>query len=88
MGGGLQRIQQSYKSHLCELPSIQKMRVHLRVTLVKTPRLHYEYYFNLEPPRLKHSKESHKLEGQYKQDAYLNQKSITREISEASSSRT
>jgi hypothetical protein len=42
--------------------------------------VHYEYYFNLEPPRLKNSKESHKLEEQYEQDAYLNQKSIKREI--------
>jgi hypothetical protein len=33
-GGGLQRIQRSYKSHLRELPLVQKMRVHLRVTLV------------------------------------------------------
>jgi hypothetical protein len=32
-----------------------------------------------ELPRSKHSKESYKLEEQYKQIAYLNQKSITRE---------
>jgi hypothetical protein len=32
-----------------------------------------------ELPRSKHSKESCKLEEQYKQIAYLNQKSITRE---------
>jgi hypothetical protein len=87
-GGGLQRIQWSYKSHLHELPPIQKIRVYLQVTLVKAPCLHYEYYFNLESPRSKHSKESRKLKVQYEQDAYLNQKSITREISEASSSRT
>jgi hypothetical protein len=34
IGGGLQRIQRSYKSHLRELPLIWKIRVHLRVTLV------------------------------------------------------
>jgi hypothetical protein len=64
------------------------MRVHLQVTLVKEPCLHYEYYFNLEPPRSKHSKESRKFEEQYEQVAYLNQKSITKEISEANFSRT
>jgi hypothetical protein len=31
-----------------------------------------EYYFNQEPPRSKHSKESRKPEEQYEQDAYLN----------------
>ena len=42
------------------------------------------------PPRkrIKHSKESHEPKEHYKQDTYLNQKLITREISEASSIRT
>ena len=37
---------------------------------------------------LKYSKESYKPEEQYEQDAYLDQKLITREILEASSDRT
>ena len=37
---------------------------------------------------MKHSKESRDPDEQYKQDAYSNQKLITRDISKASSSRT
>jgi hypothetical protein len=48
---------------------------------MSNPSLSTTLTLNLESPRLKHSEESHKLEEQYKQDAYLNQKSNTREMS-------
>ena len=76
MGGGLQRIQRGYKSHPHELPSIWNIgHIH------ELPESkHHAYTMN---NRLKHSKETRKPKEQYKHVTYLNQKLITREISDA-----